>query len=99
MISPIFSGEKNCAGEIVPAFICANAVHRFLIAVDRAKQLLHLGRRRLQRRQLAREFVHRQHVLVAIALVLAHRLVERARAGEGFVQRDAHTARRRERRR
>src|SRR5450759_5777914 len=54
----------------------------------RAEQLLHLGWRWLQCGELTGEFVHRQHVLVAIALVLAHRFVERASSGEGLVQCD-----------
>ena len=87
MIAPTLSGEKNSAGEIVPAFICAKPVHRLRAAAHGAEQLLQLGRRRLQRRELARELVHRQRVLVAGALVVAHRVVEGARAAEGLVER------------
>ena len=70
--------RKNSAGEIVPAFIGQRRPWPSA-ALDGADQLLHLGRRWLQRRELAGEFVHRQHVLVAPALVLGHRLVERLR--------------------
>ena len=53
------------------------SVHRLLVPVHRAEQLLHLGRRRLERRELAGELEHRQHVRVARRLVFAHRVVER----------------------
>ena len=55
--------------------------------MNRAEQLLHFDRGRFQRRQLAREFVHRQHVPVAHTLVLAHGVVERTRAGECLINR------------
>ena len=84
---PTFSSEKNSAGDVTPALTLSEAVHRLLVAVHRAEQLLHLGRRRLERRELARELVHRQHVLVAGRLVLGHRVVERARARERLVER------------
>ena len=48
------------------------AVHRGLVAVDRAEQLLHLRWWGFERRQLAGEFVHQSHVLVARALIVAH---------------------------
>src|SRR5207247_10184208 len=43
---------------------------------------------RSQRCQLARELVHREHLLIAGALVLAHHFVKGASAGEAFVQCD-----------
>ena len=69
---PMFSSEKNSAGDVMPAL--SEAVHRVLVAGHRAEQCLHLGRRRLERHKLVRELVHRQHVLIARRLVLpAHR--------------------------
>src|SRR5436190_4463154 len=75
-------GRRNGAGIHLD-----EAVHRGSIAVDGAEQLLHLGRRRLERRQQACELVHRHHVLVAALLVLAHGVVERTRAAERLIDR------------
>jgi hypothetical protein len=54
-------------------------------AVDSVEQLLHFWRWRRQRGQLTREVVHRQRVLIAGELILAHGLVEGTNAGERFV--------------
>ena len=41
---PMFAGSKNSTGETVPATTLDEVVHRLLVAVDRAEQLLHLRR-------------------------------------------------------
>ena len=58
------------------------SVHGCLVAVNRPKELLQLGRRRLQRCELAGEVVHRPDLRVAGALVFAHRILEWPRARE-----------------
>ena len=63
MSRPMFSGSKNSIGETVPAVMLTNASIASLVAVHRAEQLLHLRRRRFERRQLRGELVDRQHVV------------------------------------
>ena len=53
-------------------------VHGVVVAVHGSEQLLHLGRRRFERRQLGGELVDRQHLGVAGLLVGGHGVVERA---------------------
>ena len=67
MIRPMCSGSKNSTGDTVPGGDAHERVHRVLVAVDGAEQLLHLRRRRLERRQLGGELVDRQHLRVARA--------------------------------
>ena len=54
MMRPMFSGSKNSTGDTVPAVTLDERVHRLLVAVHGAEQLLHLRRRRLERGQLRR---------------------------------------------
>jgi hypothetical protein len=51
-------------------------VHRRLAGLDRPKQSLRLGRRRLQTRQITGELIHWQHSLITSLLVLSHRAVK-----------------------
>jgi hypothetical protein len=78
------AGAKRSAGEIRQH--ADEPVHRQLVSVDRAEQLLHLRGWRLQRRELGRELVHRQHLLVARPVIRRHRLVEGAPTGKGLVE-------------
>ncbi len=43
MMAPTFSGEENCAGDIVPAFIHLHEpFHGFRLAVEGGEDPLHL---------------------------------------------------------
>jgi hypothetical protein len=54
------------------------AVRGFLVAGHGGQQLFRFGRRRLQRFELCRGLIHREHLRVA-ALLIRHRVVEGAR--------------------
>jgi len=49
----------------------SKSIHGRMVAVNRTKKLLQLGRRRLQRCELANEFVHRPSLPVSDVLILA----------------------------
>jgi hypothetical protein len=51
------------------AAIFSKSIHGRLVAVNRPKKLLQLGRRRLQRCELANEFAHRPSLPVADVLM------------------------------
>src|SRR5688572_19054989 len=63
------------------------SVHRLLVAVDRAEQLLHLGGRRLHLGEVASELIGRQDVLVAPGAIGLHRVIEWTNAREPDVHR------------
>ena len=81
-IRPTFSSEKNSAGDVTPALTRAKPSIASWLPCTAAEQLLQLGRRRLERRELAGELVHRQDVLVAGGLVRRAIAASKARAPE-----------------
>ncbi len=90
MIRPAFSGAKNSGAGQRAGHDAHEAVLRLLVALHRPDELLHLGRRRLELREVAGEFVDGQRLLVPGALVVGHRIVERAALGEGLVEGGGH---------
>ena len=83
---PTFSSEKNSAGDVTPALTRAKPSIASWLPCTAPEQLLELGRWRFERRELARELEHRQHVLVTRGVVLVHRDVEAAGTGERVVE-------------
>src|SRR6266508_5881640 len=83
---PAFSSEKKSAGDVTPAMTRANPSIASWLPCTAPSTLLHLGRR-LEGRDLGGELVHRQHLLVARGLVLAHGDLEGAGTGQRLLQR------------
>jgi len=82
MIEPRFSGAKK-RGRRDSGVHLREAVHGGAVAAHRTEQLLPFGRRRREHCDVAGELVHRKCVLIARALVIRHRVVERAGARKG----------------
>jgi hypothetical protein len=90
MIRPAFSGPKNSGRRKRAGHDAHEAVHRLLVAVHRPDELLHLGRRGLDLRELVGELVDRQRLLVPRPLIVGHRIVVGAAPREGVVERGRH---------
>ena len=69
MIRPVFSGREELGRRERGRHDAHEVVHRGLVALHRGDQLLQVGRRRLELREVAGELVERQRLLVALPLV------------------------------